>query len=239
MLQIATGLYFGDAPLHETVQRATYYTNAQTYAREPVNLPDGRLLVDTVHDGPVTAVSLEVLERQPKERPDGTPRMLIATGGRELLDDAAAVLGFATNTTWSSSLARVNQLVATSLPVRPGHGPANILRRTFDPGVHVTVDELSAAAAFWSTLVSLRRSHFEAAILAIRKIRDATYLVGDNPSLAYSLFVAALESLALLWLFCSIRGSGSVLGVAGSSRLGRGGRRRRGLRVSGTRTRCG
>ena len=108
--------------------------------------------------------------------------------------------------------------------------------------VHTQIeDELFYPAVFQvSPLVAV--SHAEH-----RQIDDqlAAVVRTDLDSAAFDVEVAGLKAVLDHHageeerLFCSIRGSGSVLGVAGSSRLGRGGRRRRGLRVSGTRTRCG
>ena len=76
--------------------------------------------------------------------------------------------------------------------------PTGILRGTFDPGVVLNDDGIARAAAFATQGIALRRDHFEAAMRAIRTVVDASLLVSDDPGLAYTLYVAALESLAQL-----------------------------------------
>jgi hypothetical protein len=80
----------------------------------------------------------------------------------------------------------------------PRRGAAQVLARTFDSGLLLTPDLTDDARTFLTRLLELERNHFEAVMRAIRKIVDATYLVEDDPSSAYTQFVAALESLAQL-----------------------------------------
>lgn len=195
MLQIASGMYFRPVPLHETVHRTILYTNAHRLEHDAVELPIARLLFSTslTH---VSSVTVEVVDRLESERPDGQPEIMIATGGRELVADIATVLAFALNVTCSTDVDLVRRLVPENLSERPGAAPSSILRRTFDPRVLLTAGDLASAHDFCTRLLALRRGEFEAAVRAIRRVVDATVLIADDPSLAYTLFVAALESLA-------------------------------------------
>jgi len=195
MLQIASGMYFRPVPLHETVHRTILYTNAHRLEHDAVELPIARLLFSTslTH---VSSVTVEVVDRLESGRPDGQPEIMIETGGRELVADVATVLAFALNVTCSTDVDLVRRLVPENLSERPGAAPSSILRRTFDPRVLLTAGDLASAHDFCTRLLALRRGEFEAAVRAIRRVVDATVLIADDPSLAYTLFVAALESLA-------------------------------------------
>lgn len=196
MLQIASGMYFrSGVPLHETLHRATVYTNALRLDRAPVDLPIAGLRFSTAL-APFAPVTVEVMDRLEAERPDGQPEFMVATSGQDLVDDVATVLAFATNTTWSSDHDLVRRLVPDALSQRPRGGPSSQLRRTFDPQVLLTDDDIADAAAFSTELLALRRQEYGRAIRAIRRVVDATLLIADDVSLAYTLFVAALESLA-------------------------------------------
>lgn len=197
VLQIVTGMYFRNVPVNEMLHRAVFYTNGWTFSTDPIVLPVGRLLFTSAPSA-VTAVTLEALERLEAVRPDGQPELLIATGGTELLDDAAAVFAFALNVTCSRNAALVERLVPPTLGTRPSNQPSSILRRTFDPQVYLLPGDLDEAREFCTKLLALSRKNFEAAMRAIRRVVDATYRVSDDPSLAYTLFIAALESLAQL-----------------------------------------
>lgn len=196
MLQISTGMYFRDGvPVNETTHRTAFYTNAWTLDQEAIDLPIGRFTFATGVEA-VTAVMIEVVDRLEAERPDGEPEFMLATGGSELLDDAATVFAFAADVTCARPLSLVERAVPTNLDSRRQHGPSSMLHRTFDPRVVLSDTDIEGVRDFSTKLLALHRPHFEAAMRAIRTVVDATFLVAEDPSLAYTLLVATLESLA-------------------------------------------
>ncbi len=197
MLQIVTGMYFRDVPLYETTHRAVLFTNAWALERGPIELPIGSFSFAT-SPSPVTAVTIEATERLEAVRPDGEPELVKATGGHELIDDAADVFAFALNVSCSRNAALMERFVPAQLDGRPTRMPWSILRRTFDPGVVLREAEIDDVRDFATRLLALRRDHFEAAMRSIRSVVDASLLVSDDPGLAYTLFVSSLESLAQL-----------------------------------------
>jgi hypothetical protein len=197
MLQIASGMYFRPGvPLHETLHRFTVYTNGLRIDSAPVEAPIASLRFSTGIIAPFAPVTVEVWDRLEAERPDGEPEFMVATSGEDLVADVATVLAFALNTTWSTDRDLVRRLVPNTLPDRPRSRPSSQLRGTFDPQVLLSDDALADARAFSTRLLALRRPEYEKAIRAIRRVVDATLLIDDDVSLAYTLFVAALESLA-------------------------------------------
>jgi hypothetical protein len=197
MLQIATGMYFDGGPMHETVHRAAFYTNAAALRADPIEVPFGRLLFAS-GIAPVTALTLEVIDRLPVNGPDGEPSFMVATGGTELLDYAATVFAFWANVTCSRHLSLVERLVPRSVENSPSRGPSSILRRTFDPQVIILPEHFEGLREFCSDLLALRRDHFEAAMRAMRKVVDACTLVSEDPGLAYTLFVSSIDALTQL-----------------------------------------
>jgi hypothetical protein len=196
MLQIASGMYFRPGvPLYETLHRFTVYTNGYRIDRAPIELPIASLRFST-GIAPFAPVTVEVWDRLEAERSDGEAEFMIATSGDDLVADVAAVLAFVFNTTWSTDRDLVRRLVPSVRSERPRGGPPSQLRRTFDPEVQLTDEALADAAAFSSRLLALHRPEYEKAIRAIRRVVDATLLIADDVTLAYTLFVAALESLA-------------------------------------------
>jgi hypothetical protein len=195
MLQIVTGMYFRDVELRETKHRGVFYSNGTTLHADDIELPIGRFLFSS-SIAPVTPVTIEAVERLEAVRPDGTPEMLISTGGEELLNDAATVIAFSLNLTCSRNLSLVERVVPKSPTPGEYRRPSNILRRTFDPEVVISATDIEKATEFCSKLIASSRRHFEAALRAIKRVVDATYLVSDDPALAYTLFVTSLESLA-------------------------------------------
>lgn len=195
MLQIVTGMYFRDVPLYETTHRAVLYTNASSLSRDAIELPIGRFLFATTMT-PINAVTIEAVERLEAVRPDGSDEFMRATGGTELINDAADVFAFGLNVSCSRNAGLMERLVPPQLDGRPTRLPWSILRRTFDPAIVVRDEDVAETGEFATKLLGLRRAHFEAAIRSIRSVIDASLLVSDDPGLAYTLFVASLESLA-------------------------------------------
>jgi hypothetical protein len=195
MLQIATGMYFGGRPMYETTHRGVYHSNATALRSESVELPFGRLLFSSGL-APISALTIEVVDRLPEIEEDGSGSWLIATGGTELLNDAADVFSFWANVTCSRHLSVVERLVPRTTERSPSQGPSTVLRRTFDPQVMILPDEFDDLRRLGKTLLALHRRSFEAAMRAIRKVVAARTIVVDDPALAYTLFVSTLEALA-------------------------------------------
>lgn len=193
MLQIVTGMYFRDVELRETRHRDVFYSNAMRLRADDIELPIGRFLF-TSSIAPVGPVTVEAVERLEAVMPDGTSDPHISTGGGELLSDVATVFGFAMNVTCSKNIALVERVVPKSLASGTAYRrPSQILRRTFDPEVLISEEDIDSAREFCSKLLGCNRKYFEAAMRAIKRVMDATYLVSDDPGLAYTLFVSSLE----------------------------------------------
>lgn len=194
VLQIATGMYFSQAELHETTYRRVAYTNASTFVVRDLELPIGVLKFHSSHSDPIAAVTVEVVNKLPKNDPDGSSSFVVSMGDDEQLDDAITVAAFALNVTATFDVDRIRRLVHAEGQRR--HRPARLLRRVYDPTVLITDDDVAALYTFCTQLLALDRQHFEAVMRGIRRVVDARLLVSEDPALAYSLFVAALESLS-------------------------------------------
>lgn len=197
MLQIVTKMYFRqDVPLHSTVHREVLYTNRGFLRADLVDLPVGELAAST-SVRPVSTVTLSVTEYLEAEDPDGKRSVLIATGGTELVDAVADVLSFSLNAVFSRDGDLVRRLIPDSLdPSSRSSAASRLFRRTFEPHRFVEDAELDEIRRIMTQLVALNRSHFEAAMRAIRRIVRATQRAVDDPTIAYVDLVAALESLS-------------------------------------------
>ncbi len=197
VLQIVTKMYFREgASLHSTVHRETLYTNRFFLPLGVVvQLPVGELAPSTGMM-PVSTVTVSVTEHLEAEHPDGRSSAIIATGGTELVDALADVLSFGLNAVFSRDHDLARSLVPNSLEGSSRSSASKLFRHTFDPHRFVPDAELEELRRFMSQLVALKRSHFEAAMRAIRRIVHATQHAVDDPTLAYVDLVAALESLS-------------------------------------------
>lgn len=197
MLQIVTGMYFRPGVrLNSTVHRAVLYTNRGFLASDEIDLPVGKLLPSTGFPQ-VSTVTVSVTENLEAELPDGRDDILIATGGTELIDDLADVLSFALNAVFSRDHDLVHRLVPAS-PTDRRSSVSKQLRGTFDLLLVVTDAEIEGVREFMSRLLALRRPEFEATMKAIRRIVRAWEKVAEDPTIAYTDIVAALESLSAM-----------------------------------------
>jgi hypothetical protein len=196
VLQIVTKMYFREGvPLYSTVHRDVLYTNRNFLRSDLLDLPVGQLAPSTIV-GTVSTVTVSVTEHLEAEYPDGKPSMHVATSGTELIDALAAVLSFGLNAVFSRDGGLVGRLVPNSLDGATRSSASRIFRRTFDPHLFVPEAELDGLRHFMTKLLALKRTHFEAAMRAIRRIVDATQRAVDDPTVAYVDLVAALESLS-------------------------------------------
>ncbi len=196
MLQIVTKMYFREGvPLHSNVQRDVLYTNRDFLRRDPVELPVGELAPSTM-SRPVSPITVSVTEHLEARKLDGSDAMLIATSGDELIDQLADVLSFGLNSIFSRDRDLVQRLVPGSLDNSSRSSASTLFQDTFDPHRFVPDSELDEFRSFMSQLLALKRSHFEAAMRAIRRIVRAMQLAVDDATVAYVDVVAALESLS-------------------------------------------
>ncbi|MFF1830687.1 hypothetical protein [Paenarthrobacter sp. NPDC058040] len=195
MLQIASGIYFSSNDLYETLHRCVAYSNGLRILGDDVELPIGTLRFSTGQERYKPLV-IEATDRLEAYNPDGTEAWHVATGGDELIEDVAYVVSFAWNVVVTKSRETADRLVGHPGGYQAPGSPQRLLRGTFEPSRFLTDSELEELHRFSTELLKLRRDKFEASMRAIRRIVDASMLVVSDPTLAYTLYVAALESLS-------------------------------------------
>lgn len=150
MFQIVQGMYFRPVPLTNTTHRQVYYTNLSFQRNVIVDAPFGRLLPSTEFSG-IHTLTVEAKEQLETMRLDGTPEVLVATGGDQLLDEIADVVSFCLNAVCVRDLDMARRLVATAPGAR--FGPSAMLRQTFDADRQVSAEEIADLTSFVATLV--------------------------------------------------------------------------------------
>ncbi len=195
MLQIVQGAYFRPVPLTDTVHRGVFHTNLRTFRDQALELIFGRLLPSTSFSG-LQTLTIEARERLETLTEDGTSEALVATSGDQLLEEIADVVAFYLNVVCVRDLDTARRLIARGDgEAAQMRGPASILRQTFDATVILKDDAIAELDAFLRDLVALERGHYEAVMRALRQVVAATLIVDEDATLAYTLMVAALESL--------------------------------------------
>ncbi|WP_431816902.1 hypothetical protein [Gordonia jacobaea] len=178
-----------------TEHRRTLYTNTNFLHERHVALPVGQLTPSTEY-AEVNTVLAHFTERLEAVRPDGTDDFMLSTGGDAIADDLAAVLSFALNATFTPIRGKADRLISQPTGSHHHPRPADILPHTFGANLMVRDDDITDLQDFMSALLALNRVAYEAAMRAIRRIVTASERVADDPTLAYTDYVAALESLS-------------------------------------------
>lgn len=194
MLQIVTKMYFRPgARLTDWTHRHVLWTNCSFLRATTIPLPVGELAPSTGARG-VGTVTITVREQLEAER-DGQESSLIATSGEEIIDDLAAVLSFALNAVFHRSGDLVQRLVPAEM--QGGQTAASgLFNETFDPHRYVPEEQIDDVRRFMTSLLALRREHYEAAMRAIRRVVRAMQRAAEDQTTAYVDMVAALESLS-------------------------------------------
>jgi hypothetical protein len=197
MLQITTGKLFTRSVGRENQLRGVLYTNLYLEDRmNPVlNGPFfGRLAQAAEASGSPKMLVWEFIERI--EEPESGPQFVISHCADSYLQDMATVLSFAFNCTCSPDIEIVRRLTAGQRGVSTGQAPNRLVRRVFDREVFSQPGEADEFVRFYTQLMGLPRKTYLGVMRAIRTYVTGMQRVADDLELAYTLLVAAGESMA-------------------------------------------
>lgn len=197
MLQVSTGIYFRDGvELHETEHRRPMFCNLQLIGRNQIDIGTGSMAPETsMTTNGVSAVWVTLVERLEATRPDGTDEFLVSTGGDEIYEDLAAILSFAFNAVFDLDHDRARQLIG-GRSRRPRTRRGAFISRMFDNDLRVTDEEIDEARLFIGQLLALSRPEYERGLRAIKRIVNAARRCVEDPTQAYTDYVASLEALS-------------------------------------------
>jgi hypothetical protein len=194
MLQIAKGKFFTSAKCYETTHRGTYYTNYRTLSPTPIPIAIGAILPSTEMSG-IGTLTYELLEKIEWMEP--APGVMTSTGGRELVEEVAAVLSFALDVICTTDPDLTRRLSGQNgNELNQLNNPSKFIGRVFDTRVIAQEEDAQRTADFMAALVASERKCYEPSIRAIRRYVTAMHRIADDPSLAYALLIMSMESLA-------------------------------------------
>lgn len=197
MLQIATGKLFTRATDRENSLRGVLFTNLNL-GQWPEQVLEGPLFGRLVQTSELTT-SPKTLVYEFTERievPQSGRAFLISHCAEPYLQDMATVVSFALNCTCSPDVDLVRRLTSGQRGVATRESPNNLVRRIFDKEVFLQPSEADEFVRFVNHLLGLHRKVYLCVMRAIRTYVTALHRVADDLELAYTLMVAAGESLA-------------------------------------------
>lgn len=195
MLQINTGKFFGQGTGRTNQLRGVLYCNINpdSWQDDPIQSElFGRLLHTSSFRSAPASLVYEFDERL--ERGDRTPGTIFSHGVEPYLEEMATVVSFGLNCTCSTDIDVVRRLTgesSTSLSA-----PSRHVKRVFNKTVYCRGDEARQFVRFAEKLLSLKRSYYLAAMSAIRTYVAGLRRIADDVDVAYTMLVAACESLA-------------------------------------------
>lgn len=190
MLQIASGKLFTRSFGRKNDLRGTLYTNLRFTS--PIETVAGTVFPAGSKDNP-GAVVYEM-----KEYIEGEvngPGVLVSHGVDPYLHDFATVASFALNATCHPSTDLTRRLISGRRSTAVPDAPGSYVKRMFDPEVWLQPSDALLLPAFTEQIVGLDRRSFLAAMRAVRTYVTAMHRIADDLELAYTLFVASIESL--------------------------------------------
>lgn len=112
-----------------------------------------------------------------------------------MFEDLAVILSFAFNAVFDLDHDRARRLVGERAR-RPRTRRGAFISRMFETDIRVSDAEIHDVKAFVSQLLALSRPEYERALRAIKRIVNAARRCVDDPTQAYTDYVASLEALS-------------------------------------------
>lgn len=196
MLQIATGKLFTRETERENHLRGVLFTNLHLggWPAHVLEAPlFGRILqASDLAASPKTLI-YEFTERI--ETPKSGPLIILSHCVDPYLQDMATIVSFALNCTCSPDIDLVRRLTSGQRGIATGEAPRKFVRRVFDKEVYPLPGDLEMFVTFVNHLLGLHRKTYLGVMRAIRTYVTGLHRVFDDLELAYTLLVAAGESL--------------------------------------------
>lgn len=197
MLQITTGKLFSGATGRENHLRGVLFTNLHI-AGWPEQVIEGPLFgrltqTSELANYPKTLL-YEFTERM--EAYQSEPGVIISHGADPYIQEIATIVSFALNCTCSPDVDLVRRLTSGQKGIATMQAPSKYVRRIFDKEVFSQKGESDEFILFINQLLGLERKTYLGVMRAIRTFVTGLHRIADDLELAYTLMVAAGESLA-------------------------------------------
>lgn len=193
MLQIATGKLFRQGTLRINSLTGILFSNAMSLF-DPVVTPAGTLTwTDALRE---RTPSMVCQVREAMEGEELRPGVVLSYGVDSYLQDLSALMTFHMQIVCSPDRDLVQRLTNGRRGLATEAPPNELVRRMFDGQVNLRPVEAQEFAAFVKQFLGIPRAEFKLVMQAIRTVVTGIHRMGDDLEIAYTLLVAAIESLA-------------------------------------------
>lgn len=194
MLQIVSGKFYTSDERRETLVRGTIYSNIRVFSEnDRIETAAGSLQPSTNLAG-LRTLTYELIEQYEGPIASG---VISSIGAKYFLQDFSSIASFSLNAICTPDPDLLRRLVGDQ-PLSPNSisPPRKYVGRMFEPEVSIKDADLDQFKEFTQDLIALKRSHYTAAMRAIRNYVTGLHRIGDDIDVAYTLLVASIESLA-------------------------------------------
>jgi len=192
MLQINTGKLFSNGVGITNALRGVLYSNMSLMLSEDIQTLAGTLRNTGGQNS--KAIVYELEERI--EKVEKGPGVLISHTIDPFLHDFAAVASFGLNVTMSPNSDLVRRLTSGERVLSSYDIPSKFIRHCFDKDIYIKEEEALEFQNFVEQFLGLERKVYLSVMRAIKTYVTGLHRIADDLSLAYTLMVTAVESLA-------------------------------------------
>ena len=192
MLQVISKKFFVSDDLYITNREVNVFSNIRT--SNTIQCPIATMEPIETHNG-VTRYLLKydnIIEKQKNQH-----FQIIAIGDNRIVEDLLCCCSF-----WFKGLFSTKKNIIESLirkekdSIYDVHLPCEIVPSIFNRDIEVLEEDIKSFNEFITRLLGLPRDIYLGVIKVIRQFNDALTTINSNLELAYTMFVASIESLA-------------------------------------------
>ncbi|SHJ31850.1 hypothetical protein SAMN05444401_2732 [Clostridium amylolyticum] len=192
MLQVISKKFFKSDNYHSTLEKTIIYSNVNLFYKLETNI--ATLEPIETFDG-ITSYLLtfeNVLEYQKDPR-----FQLVAVGQGEIVEDLLACLSFYFNGIFETDRNYIENLLREEQKnISDKSIPKKLLPEIFKRNIYIGEDKTEEFSKFVNNLLGLPNKKYIKVIASIKQVKDAIITINYNLELSYTMFVAAIESLA-------------------------------------------
>lgn len=193
MLQINTGKMFLNPVEYRNSLSGVIYTNLCIAHKEKIQTIAGSILPASM-TGNIATLVYEI-EEQIEKRGD-EQGILVSHSVGPYIADFATIMSFFLKCTATVNHDLTQRLLSNHIGISTHCTAKSLIKRVFDETIYCTESDVDKFSIFISQLLGLERVKYLSVLRSIRTYVTAMHRVCDDLELAYTLFVASVESLA-------------------------------------------
>lgn len=193
MLQINTGKMFLNPVEYRNSLRGVIYTNLCITHKDKIQTIAGSILPAST-TGNIATLVYEIEEQI--EKKGNEKGILVSHAVGPYITDFATIMSFFLKCTATVNHDLTQRLLSNHIGISTHCTAKSLIKRVFDETIYCADSDIDKFSIFISQLLGLERKKYLSVLRSIKTYVTAMHRVCDDLELAYTLFVASIESLA-------------------------------------------